>query len=96
MPFGYHRIDAIRASLAGAGFDDISAHILKIEKTVARARHFAEGLIFGNPIIDEIRARGCADPETIVTALTAALHRAFGQDPGRMPLQAIVFSARKH
>jgi SAM-dependent methyltransferase len=95
VPFGYHRIDTIRLSLAKAGFTDISAHVLKIDKTVKQANRFANGLIFGNPIIDEIRERGTTDPEAIVAALTAALHRAFGPDPGRMPLQAIVFSARR-
>lgn len=95
VPFGYHRIDAIKASLVGAGFEDISAHVIKIGKTIPKARRLAEALIFGNPIIEEIRARGTADPDMIVTAVTQALHRAFGQDPGCMPLQAIVFSARK-
>ena len=42
----------------------------------------------------DLRA-GAADPDAIVAAMTAALQRAFGRDPGRMPLQAIVFSARK-
>jgi ubiquinone/menaquinone biosynthesis C-methylase UbiE len=95
VPFSYHRIDTIRSSLSDAGFTDIAAHVLQIEKTVEQANQFAKGLIFGNPIIDEIRERGTTDPETIVAALTAALISAFGPDPGRMPLQAIVFSARK-
>jgi ubiquinone/menaquinone biosynthesis C-methylase UbiE len=95
VPFSYHRVDAIRDSLAKAGFADISAHILRIDKTIPRAHRFAEGLIFGNPVIDEIRVRGTVDPDTIVAALTASLHAAFGEDPGQMPLQAIVFSACK-
>jgi ubiquinone/menaquinone biosynthesis C-methylase UbiE len=94
VPFGYHRIDEIKASLVKAGFEDISAHVLKIDKAIPNAQAFAEGLILGNPIIDEICARGTADPDAIVAAVTAALYRAFGQDPGHMPLQAIVFSAR--
>ena len=95
IPFNYHRIDAIKTSLLGTGFDDISMRVLKIHKTIPKAQAFAEGIIFGNPIIDEIKARGTTDPDAIVAALTAALNCAFGQDPGRMPLQAIVFSARK-
>ena len=95
VPFGYHRIDDIKASLVKAGFEDISAHVLRINKTIPKARAFAEGLILGNPIIEEINQRRTADPETIVAAVTSALQRAFGQDPGRMPLQAIVFSARR-
>jgi len=95
IPFGYHRIDEIKASLIKAGFEDITAHVLKVDKTIPNAEAFAQGLILGNPIIEEICTRGTSDPDTIVAAVTAALHRAFGQDPGRMPLQAIVFSARK-
>jgi SAM-dependent methyltransferase len=95
VPFGYHRIDAIKASLAAAELEDIAVHVLKIDKTIPKARQFAQGLIFGNPIIEEICARGAIDPDAIVVAMTAALQRAFGEDPGHMPLQAIVFSARK-
>jgi SAM-dependent methyltransferase len=95
VPFGYHRIDAIKGSLIGAGFEDISVHILKIDKIVPQAQRLAQGLILGNPIIEEICARGIADPGSIVARVTAALHRAFGRDPGRIPLQAIVFSALK-
>jgi ubiquinone/menaquinone biosynthesis C-methylase UbiE len=95
VPFGYHRIDPMNASLRAAGFEEVTAQVLKIEKEIPKARLFAEGLVLGNPVIDEIRARGTADPEAVVAAVTKALHGAFGQDPGRMPLQAIVFSALK-
>ena len=95
VPFGYHQIDIIKASLLQAGFEDVSAHIVKTSKTIPSAERFAEGLIYGNPIVEEIRARGTTDPDTIVAAVTAALRDAFGHDPGRMPLQAIVFGARK-
>ena len=95
VPFGYHRIDEIKASLIEVGFEDITAQVLKVEKTIPNARRFAEGLILGNPIVEEIRGRGAVEPEAIVAAVTAALQDAFGQDPGHMPLQAIVFSARK-
>ena len=95
VPFGYHRIDAIKASLLDAGFDDISVHVLKIDKTIPEARRLAQGLIFGNPIIEEICARGTTNPGAIVDAVTVALQSAFGQDPARMPLQAIIFGALK-
>ena len=95
VPFGYHRIDDIKAALIEAGFEDIAAHVLKIDKSIPKARQFAEGLILGNPIVEEIQMRGAVDPEAIVKALTTALQAAFGPDPGCMPLQAIVFRARK-
>ena len=78
-----------------AGFEDIAAHVLKIDKSIPKARQFAEGLILGNPIVEEIQTRGAVELEAIVAAPTAALHGSFGTDPGCMPLQAIVFSACK-
>ena len=57
VPFGYHCIDTIKASLIRAGFADISAHVLRIATTVSHARRLADGLILGNPIVDEIDAR---------------------------------------
>jgi ubiquinone/menaquinone biosynthesis C-methylase UbiE len=95
IPFGYHRIDPIKASLVDAGFTDISVHVRRIDQKIPNARWFAEGLILGNPIVEEICARGVADPTEIIDAVTAALRREFGQCPGRMPLQAIVFGAAR-
>ena len=95
VPFGYHRIDPIKASLVDAGFADITAHVRGIDQKIPNARWFAEGLILGNPIVEEICARGVADPTEIIDAVTAALRREFGQCPGRMPLQAIVFEAAR-
>ena len=95
VPFGYHHIDAIRASLIGAGFEDVSTHTLKIEKTIPKVQRFAEGLILGNPIIEEICAHDSGDPDAIIAAVTAALQTAFGEDPCHLHLQAIVFSALK-
>jgi len=51
--------------------------------------------LHGNPLIDQVRTRGGVDPERIVDALTQEFRREFGNDPGRMPVQAIVFSATK-
>ncbi len=96
VPFGYHRIDEIKSSLLAVGFTEIAAHVLRIDKTITTARQFAEGLVLGNPIIDEIRARGTINSAPIIAAVTMALQIAFGEDPGRMPLQAIVFSALKY
>jgi len=56
---------------------------------------FAQGLVYGNPLIDQIRARGSVEPELVVDAVLQALRREFGADPGRMPLQAILFSATR-
>jgi SAM-dependent methyltransferase len=95
VPFSCHQIDPIKESLISAGFDDINAAVLSRQKTIPDASVFARAMVFGNPLIDQMRARGGVDPEQIVDALLQALHREFGADPGKMPLQAIMFSARK-
>ena len=56
---------------------------------------FARAAVHGNPLIDQVRARGGVDPEHIVEALTQEFRREFGDGPGRMPIQAIVFSAAR-
>jgi SAM-dependent methyltransferase len=95
VPFGYHRIDPIKASLIAAGFGDIAADVVRIEKAITDVRSFAHGLILGNPIAAEIEARGGAQPAAIMAALAEALQREFGQDSGCATMQAIVFAARK-
>jgi ubiquinone/menaquinone biosynthesis C-methylase UbiE len=95
VPFSYHQIDPIKESLIDAGFTDINVAVVSLEKEIPDAAVFARGLVYGNPLIDQIRARGGVDPDRIVDALTQALRREFGADPGRMPLQAIVFSASR-
>ena len=95
VPFSCHDIDPIKESLIEAGFADIRIAVVRLEKQIPDAGPFARGLVYGNPLADQIRARGGADPERVVDALTAALHREFGPDPGRMSLQAIVFEARR-
>jgi SAM-dependent methyltransferase len=94
VPFGYAAIDPIKQSLIAAGFGGITISVLDRTKEVADIDAFAEGLVRGNPAIEEIRARATVAPEEIISALKNNLKAAFG--PSRtMPLQAIVFEAQK-
>ena len=63
-------------------------------RDIPHAGAFANGLVYGNPVIDEIRARS-GDPEAIAAAVAQVLRREFGPDPARMPVQAILLSARR-
>ena len=92
VPFSYYRIDPIKESLIEAGFNNINVAVVKLYKEIPDVARFARGLIHGNPLIDQIRTRGGVEPDRVVDALARALRAEFG-DPGRMPLQAIVFSA---
>ena len=94
MPFGYHRIDPIKEALLGAGFGGLRIDVVRLEKAVPSAAAFARGTVLGNPLVEQVRARG-GEPERVVEAVAGAFRREFGPDPGRMPLQAIVFEAAR-
>jgi len=95
VPFGYCQIDVIREALIHAGFRAIRVDVVRIEKQVPDFAAFARGLVLGNPMIDQIRARGGVDPERVVAAVEARLHREFDGVGGTMPLQALVFEANR-
>ncbi|MEH2525310.1 MULTISPECIES: class I SAM-dependent methyltransferase [unclassified Bradyrhizobium] len=94
VPFSCHQIDPIKELLIAAGFDGIDIAVIRQERELPDVAQFARAAVYGNPLIDQVRARGGVDPDRIVDALAQEFRREFG-DPGRMPLQAIVFSAVK-
>lgn len=94
VPFSCGAIDPIKAMLKEAGFAGVEIAVVPIEKEIPSAEQFARGIVYGNPLIDQLRGRG-VDPEQVVAELVGEFHRTFGADPGRMPLQAIVYAARR-
>jgi SAM-dependent methyltransferase len=95
VPFSCHLIDPIKELLIAADFSDISVAVIRQERVIPDAAIFARAAVLGNPFIDQIQARGGVEPEQIIAALAQEFRREFGADPGRMPLQAMVFSATK-
>jgi ubiquinone/menaquinone biosynthesis C-methylase UbiE len=95
VPYSCQHIDPIKDGLHEAGFRQIRVEVLSLEKTIPGVAAFARALVHGSPLIAEIRARGGVDPERVIEALREALPREFGTPPTRMPLQAIVFEARR-
>jgi SAM-dependent methyltransferase len=95
VPFSYHRIDPIKDSLEATGFSDLGIAVVTLKKTVPDVATYARALVLGNPLIEQIRARGSVDPEQVIESLAEAIPREFGTDPVRLPLQAIVFEARR-
>jgi ubiquinone/menaquinone biosynthesis C-methylase UbiE len=93
IPFSYG-FEPIRDSLVAAGFADITAHVVRFEKDIGDATGLARGIVFGSPIVDQIKARGAVEPAQFMKALVAAYQTECG-NPGRMPMQATLFSARK-
>ncbi len=95
VPFSYYLIDPIKEALTAAGFDGIEISVVQQHRSVADFSAFARGLVFGNPVFDQIRQRGGAEPAQIQEAVAMAMRQEFGGEPGVMPIQAIVFEARK-
>src|SRR6476661_1351439 len=95
VPFSYHQIDPIKESLLDSGFSDIQIAVVSLEKKIPDVGLFARGLVYGSPLIEQIRVRDAVDPDRVVDAVADVWHREFGPDAG-MPHLAIVFSATRH
>jgi ubiquinone/menaquinone biosynthesis C-methylase UbiE len=95
VPFSYHLIDPIKESLIAASFTGIEISVVELHRSVADFWAFARGVVFGNPVFDQIRQRGGVEPAQIQEAVVAAMRQEFGDEPSVMPVQAIVFEARK-
>ena len=67
VPFSYYQIDPIKESLIDAGFTDIRVAVIRLEKEIPDSARFARGLVHGNPLIDQIRARSGVDPDRMST-----------------------------
>ena len=95
VPFGCAAIDPIKEALIDAGFTGISVDVLPIDKRVDDLDLFVRGLISGNPVVDQIRARGRTTPAAMETELAETFKRELGTDPTVVPLQSIFYSAVK-
>lgn len=91
IPFGYHDADEISSAVTGAGFADVAVERVSLISKIPSARDFAQGLVFGNPLHEEIVTRG-GDPEAVRAAVTRAIERHLGSE---MSLQALVVQASK-
>jgi ubiquinone/menaquinone biosynthesis C-methylase UbiE len=95
VPFSYCDIEAVTRDLEAAGFGEITHETIKLDKPVKDWSLLALGLVMGNPLIDEIKSRGGYTADQVVKRFADAFRARFGQAPGTMPLEAIVFRARK-
>lgn len=95
VPFSLHDPEPTRALLVQAGFDQIEVTRLEKTGTSPSAADAATGLIEGNPILGAIMQRRPEALADIKRATATAVAREFGDPPARIPLRAIVFSARR-
>lgn len=89
--FGSAAIEPIKASLLAAGFEAVRVDVARVDGSMADERAFAEGLVKGSPLAEQMAAQG-VDPETLVSVVEDRLKREFGEK-GSVPLQAIVYEA---
>lgn len=73
----------------------MEASVVRLGSRVADPALFARGLVFGTPIVEQIRCLSGAEPEHLVRRLTDALIRQLGLPARLLELQAIVVEARK-
>lgn len=93
-PFGYADESAVRADLAKGGFGDVKSDVVRFNKEVPDFKQFAEGAVYGNPMLGDLLAGG-VDPAAVVASITSDLRGRFGTEPARMPLEATVYQARR-
>ena len=91
VPFSYNEAGVIRQSLLDAGFAEVAIETVPLVAEISSASRFARGLVFGNPLFEEITTRG-GDPEEVCTAVAEAIDQQLGTE---MPLQALFVHARR-
>ena len=92
VPYGYHESDEIRNAALEGGFAEVTVQRLEMPSRIASARTFAEGLVFGNPLYDEVVARG-GNPSELCDALERAVATEMGDE---IMLRILLAHARKH
>lgn len=94
VPFHYGDPELVRGDLAAGGWADVEHETIQLNKTIEDPEAFATALVFGNPLIDEIRERGGVSPEDVVSEMLSGLRATFGPNDMTMPLSATTFVCR--
>jgi SAM-dependent methyltransferase len=94
VPFSLHRRAELLALLSEHDFTGTSIEDVALEGQSPSAGELAIGLVEGNPTATAIRERGSVPVGKVIEAVAAALAREFGDRPIRLPLKALVVSAR--
>jgi SAM-dependent methyltransferase len=94
LPYGYASIDVIKDALLEAGFGDITANVLRHNR-IFDPDALAQGMLYGNPVIEQIRTRGGVDPDEVVSAMAAAFRRELGASPCASTMQTITIGCRR-
>jgi ubiquinone/menaquinone biosynthesis C-methylase UbiE len=91
VPYGYNDADEVRDLVISAGFSEVIVERPAINSTIASVRDFAEGLVFGNPLYQEVVARG-GKPVEVCKALEDTIRHDMGSE---LLLKILRIQARK-
>ncbi|MEX0300779.1 MAG: methyltransferase type 11, partial [Leisingera sp.] len=94
VPFHYGDPQMVAKDLEAAGWASVSHETAGLTKIIEQPEAFAAALVYGNPMIEEIRTRGSISPDAVAEAILKALHDSFGPPPLKMPLSAITFTCK--
>jgi len=94
VPFHYGDPDKVRTDLLAGGWTDVAHETIRLDKHIADPKAFATALVFGNPLVDEIRDRGRVDPSEVAAEMASAIDKAFGPKGFIMPLSSTTFVCR--
>ncbi|MFT5051404.1 MAG: SAM-dependent methyltransferase [Chlamydiales bacterium] len=95
VPWSYCEPGPIEELLHAAEFVDV-----KLERVPYLCEHctsedIARGLVCGNPTITQVIERASAPADNVVHAVASAIEGAFGSGTPRVPMQALVVTARR-
>lgn len=92
VPFGMSDVDRLRRLAQESGFGRVSIEVMPHGAPVASWADFADGLILGNPVSDQVRARS-GDTVALVAEASARLEAEYGPAPTTIPVQTIFLRA---
>ncbi len=92
VPFSLNDQARLKQMLRAAGFARSQGETVPLSSAAGSAEEFARGLVEGNPVVNEIQARG-ASVAVIEQKLAERLRAELGDDPVPVKLNAIVFEA---
>ncbi|WP_374008581.1 class I SAM-dependent methyltransferase [Leifsonia sp. LS-T14] len=92
VPFGLSDVNRLRELAQSTGFGTLRIDVVPHDAPVASWDDFADGLIAGNPVADQLRRRS-ADLDELIREVARRLEQEFGPAPTTTPVQTIFFRA---
>jgi SAM-dependent methyltransferase len=92
VPFGMSEVDPLRNLAQESGFGRVTIDVVPHDAPVASWERFADGLIVGNPVSDQVRKRG-GDLDALVREAERRLTDEFGPGSTTIPVQTLFYRA---